>query len=382
MGRYPSPLSPSIALRTARCLALGVFLLSLAASCAFPGSVRPTVKIGLVAPFEGRYRYVGYDVIYAVRLALHEANDAGGVSGCGVELVAYDDGADPAMAVEQAHKLDVDPDIVAALGHFREGTTAAALDAYAQAGVPLVAPTVLDPDLGQAGAAVWHLGLSAASLAEALLDRASAVAGAGEILLVADGGPLASALQRMAQGRGLSLATTPAQTDGWRHDMLARDPSVILLALDPVRAGEVLTALRDAGWAGDALGGPALAASDFVAVAGVAAEGVRFVTPWPFPSDVAAAEAFVSAYRDASNGQQPGPYALPAYEATWMVLQALERAAASGPTTRATVSEALNAVQRDGLLGPLSFDAQQETDWTLYWYRFGPNATPRLHLTP
>ena len=60
--------------------------------------VRPTVKIGLVAPFEGRYRYVGYDVFYAVRLALQEVNAAGGVGGYHVELVAYDDGADPAMA--------------------------------------------------------------------------------------------------------------------------------------------------------------------------------------------------------------------------------------------------------------------------------------------
>jgi branched-chain amino acid transport system substrate-binding protein len=333
-----------------------------------------------VAPFEGRYRYVGYDVIYAVRLALHEANDGDGVSGYGVELVAYDDGADLAMAVDQAHKLDVDPAVVAALGHFREGTTAAALDAYAQAGIPLLAPTALDPDLARADAAVWPLGPSATSLTEALLDRASALADAREILLVADGGPLASALQRLAQERDLRLATTPAWVDGWRQDVLARDPSVVLLALDPVRAGEVLAALRDAGWAGDALGGPALAASDFAAVAGTAAEGARFVTPWPFPADVAAAEPFVSAYRDASNGQPPGPYALPAYEATWMLLQALERAAASGQPTRATVSGALPTVQRDGLLGPLSFDPRQEADWTLYWYRIGPDAIP--HLTP
>jgi len=86
----------------------------------FPGTVRPTVKIGLVAPFEGRYRYIGYEVIYGVRLALREANHAGGVGGYNVELVAYDDGADPTMASEQARKLAVDPEVVTAIGHFRE----------------------------------------------------------------------------------------------------------------------------------------------------------------------------------------------------------------------------------------------------------------------
>jgi branched-chain amino acid transport system substrate-binding protein len=129
------------------------------------------VKIGLVAPFEGRYRYVGYDVIYAVRLALREANAAGGVNGYSVELVAYDDGADPAMAAEQARKLAADPAVVAAIGHFREGPTRAALSAYADAGIPLVAPAVLDPALTRGEGTVYPLGPSADVVASALLDH-------------------------------------------------------------------------------------------------------------------------------------------------------------------------------------------------------------------
>src|SRR5919108_607445 len=63
---------------------------------------RPVVKIGLVAPFEGRYREVGYEVIYAVRLAVREANAGGGVAGYSVELTALDDGGDSALAAHQA----------------------------------------------------------------------------------------------------------------------------------------------------------------------------------------------------------------------------------------------------------------------------------------
>jgi ABC-type branched-subunit amino acid transport system substrate-binding protein len=372
---------PSSSLPIAFRLGLALLLLAVSAACAFPGTVRPTVKIGLVAPFEGRYRYVGYDVIYAVRLALLEANDAGaggtpGVSGYGVELVAYDDGADPAMAVEQARKLDVAPDLVAALGHFREDTTAAALDAYARAAIPLVAPTPLDHQLAPGDAPVYVLGPPVAALAEALLDRASTLAAAGDLLLVADGGPLASALHRAARERGMPLPSTSAGVGGWHEDLLARGPSLILLALDPVPAGEVLAALHQAGWDGDALGGPALAASDFAAVAGSAAAGTLFVTPWPFPRDVAGGEAFAAAYRDASNGLEPGPYALPAYDATWMVLRALERAAEGGALDRASVGAALATVRRDGLLGPRSVEPRAETEWPLHWYRIGPDAIP------
>ena len=50
---------------------LCVPLLLLLLGCA---SVRPVIKIGLVAPFEGRDRAIGYDAVYAARLAVRQAN--------------------------------------------------------------------------------------------------------------------------------------------------------------------------------------------------------------------------------------------------------------------------------------------------------------------
>ena len=111
-------------------------------SCAFPGSTAPVVKFGLVAPFEGRYRPVGYDAIYAARLAVRERNAAGGVGGYRVELVAYDDGGDTPSAIERARQLALDPQVVAVLGHYRIETTRAAWDVYAREALPLVAPVI------------------------------------------------------------------------------------------------------------------------------------------------------------------------------------------------------------------------------------------------
>jgi ABC-type branched-subunit amino acid transport system substrate-binding protein len=106
------------------------------------GSTAPVVKFGLVAPFEGRYRPVGYDAIYAARLAVRERNAAGGVGGYRVELVAYDDGGDASSAIERARQLALDPQVVAVLGHFRIETTRAAWDVYAREALPLVAPVI------------------------------------------------------------------------------------------------------------------------------------------------------------------------------------------------------------------------------------------------
>ena len=110
-------------------------LLTLLTACA---SVKPVVKIGLVAPFEGRERAVGYDAIYAARLAVRQANAAGGIGGYRVTLVALDDRGDPELAAQTAAALVVDPQVVAVVGHYLPATTAAATEVYANAGLPLL----------------------------------------------------------------------------------------------------------------------------------------------------------------------------------------------------------------------------------------------------
>jgi ABC-type branched-subunit amino acid transport system substrate-binding protein len=105
-------------------------------SCA---SVDPVVKIGLVAPFEGRYRSLGYDVIYSARMAIREVNGAGGIGPYRVALVALDDGGDPNLAEKTAESLVIDPSLMAVIGHWLPETTAAASGVYVQGDVPLVA---------------------------------------------------------------------------------------------------------------------------------------------------------------------------------------------------------------------------------------------------
>lgn len=111
-------------------------LFLLFSACAAP---RPTLKIALVAPFEGRQRQTGYDAFPAMRMALREANTAGGIGRYYVEFVAYNDSADPAFAARVAHNVAQDGSVLLVLGHLRQDTTAAALPTYMQAGLPVLA---------------------------------------------------------------------------------------------------------------------------------------------------------------------------------------------------------------------------------------------------
>jgi len=71
-------------------------------------------KIALLAPFEGRYREVGYNALYAARLAINDSNATQ------IELMAIDDGGQVETATSRARALAKDSTIraVLVLGQF------------------------------------------------------------------------------------------------------------------------------------------------------------------------------------------------------------------------------------------------------------------------
>lgn len=117
-------------------LAAGLILLLGGVGCS---SVAPVVKVGLVAPFEGRDRAVGYDVLYSARLAVREINAAGGIDGTRVALVALDDGGRAEFAAQTAESLLIDPNVVAVVGHWLPETTAVARPLYVDGGLAFLA---------------------------------------------------------------------------------------------------------------------------------------------------------------------------------------------------------------------------------------------------
>lgn len=81
-------------------------------------------RVALLAPFEGRYREVGYNALYAARLAFAEAGTEN------VELMPIDDGGSIDTAILRARALTLDPQTQAALVlgyHAADPATQAAL---------------------------------------------------------------------------------------------------------------------------------------------------------------------------------------------------------------------------------------------------------------
>jgi ABC-type branched-subunit amino acid transport system substrate-binding protein len=83
-------------------LILIIIAVSMMTGCALTNAETPS-RIALLAPFEGRYREVGYDAFYAAKLAIIEADRSN------IELLAVDDGGMVENAASRARALTLDP---------------------------------------------------------------------------------------------------------------------------------------------------------------------------------------------------------------------------------------------------------------------------------
>jgi ABC-type branched-subunit amino acid transport system substrate-binding protein len=110
-----------------RLLVLSLSLLFLTACAVFRTEL--PLRIALLAPFEGRYREVGYNAYYAMRLAFADA-------GLNVEFLPVDDGGSMSTAVERAQALVLDPQVHIALLMGYAATAAETLQAFGD--VPLL----------------------------------------------------------------------------------------------------------------------------------------------------------------------------------------------------------------------------------------------------
>lgn len=274
---------------------------------------RPVVKIGLVAPFEGRYRDVGYEVTYAVRLALREANAQGGAGGYSVELTALDDSGDAGQAIEQARKMATDPLVVGVIGDWLDPTTLNAAPTYAAEGLPLLATTT-----AALPASVFRLWLTPQLMQAAAADGV--------------------------------LCPLPCAT------------------LDDLTW---LRQTRSASAATQVYGPPLWELQQFATLADSLANGVRFLTPAPFPADLAD-HTFAGRYAALSNGVEPRANAVLAYDAARLLMAAITaNIRQSGTPSRAGVQAALAQIHFQGLSGPISFDANhnwsEAKPWVYEW---------------
>jgi len=285
-----------------------------------------TIKIGLVAPFEGLHRPLGYEALFAAKLALQERNVSGGVNGYQVELVALNDFDDPTEARIQARALVADPEVLGVVGHLSSEATLAAMPVYQGANLAMSIP--------------WTT---------LLVDQQN-----GVVSVAATSVETAERLETLLQERGFNQIMTVSDR---QFETISTDTQAIVLDTEGVAAGEITLVLREDGVTQPLLGHVDVGSPQLVQVAKEAAAGLTYVSPGPGPADISGMIDFVEAYQLMA-GFPPGPRAVLAYDATNVLLDAIEQAfrEQGRQPGRVDVSAAINNIKRQGLSGQIVFD--------------------------
>jgi len=347
-----------------------------ACACRSPISVRPTLKIGLVAPFEGLHRPLGYESLHAVQLAIDERNESGGVEGYLVELLALNDDQDPDWAPRRAREMTIDPDVMGVIGHVSGKTTAAAIPVYQDAGLPLIVPSSgADSSAGSTHHEIFWLVADDAALG-AVAARYAVLQKGAQSLAVAGGG---ETLVEIFASTSRALGAEVRAYDSQGSLELARElggsgADLLFLAEDGPVAAEILVGLRQVGVDLPVLGNVGLDSPQLAQIAGEAASDTVYLSYAPPVGET----AFAAAYR-ARWDADPGPRAALAYDAAGVLLDALARCISlRGAPSREGVAEAL-ASTRDysGLTGSITFDQNgQAVDRDVFLYQLVAQSIP------
>ena len=327
--------------------------LSIAVASAFAllaaGPALAEIKIGFNVPLTGFAAADGQSALNGAKLAVAQANAAGGVNGTKIELVVYDDQASPKEAVPVATKLIEKDKVVGAVSGSYSGSTRAAAGIFQAGKVPYVVAYAIHPDITRSGNFVFRVsamgevqGRGGAKLVSNL--------GKKKVTLITVqndfGQALAAGFKDAAPKFGLQItgeyeyAMADRQFGAVVSKVKADDPEVIYASGYFFNAGPLVSQLRAAGITAPIIGQEGYDSEKFIEIAGAASEGTLVTTSLDRDSDAPATKAFLADYRKANNAGAD-MVAASSFTATNVLIEGLKKSGGKG-------GEALRAAMAGG----------------------------------
>ncbi len=319
--------------------------------------------LGIMVPTTGSEAADGVDMENAALLAVEEINAAGGVLGYKIVTSTGDDGCDPSMATAAASKL-ISEEVFGVVGGYCSGATLPTLKLYGDAGIPFVvaasnATTLIDENPG------WAFMINSTGDAQAAkaLEWFEGL-GVETISLVDDGSAFSVDLKDQTkaawEAAGYAVLTEDRVETGTQDfsavvtKIMSANPDGVYWTAYQGLGALLIMQLRQNGYEGVIMVGDGSSAQELIDLAGPDAEGVYCTAP-PVVDFLPAAQGFISGY-NAMFPREPGAYAGLMYDATYLLMDAIERA---GSFDGEAVKAALAATDSfDNLTGPIFFTPQ------------------------
>jgi len=322
------------------------------------------VDLGLLAPTEGSPDYrAGLSMTRGAKLAVEQANAAGGYKGLPFHLIEYADlplwGASSNKVVEMAYKDKV----WAALGSVSGDSSHIAIRVGLKALLPIMNTATGDPTLTET-AIPWAFRCIADSRQQgyALARKIFVEDGRTRVAVLRANSrygrmgiaELRDAARRLGHpfaGEVNWLPATP-DFDPLVERLKASRPDALVVWGEAELAGKALARARELGLTVPAYGPARVISDQFLADAGAAAEGFVAVSTFDPTSANPLWTAFRAAYRERWD-EEPDAYAAHAFDGMNLVLDAVKKAGLN----RVRIRNALAAVERyEGATGLIVFD--------------------------
>ncbi|MFL2128507.1 ABC transporter substrate-binding protein [Ruoffia sp. FAM 26255] len=328
-----------------------------------------TVKIGGNFELTGDAAAYGTPMSEAAKLAVKEVNENGGVLGGEVEYVEYDNTSDLTEAASVAQRL-ASEDVVGIVGPATTGDSNAQIPVIQEAAVPAILPAAtgngmtLD-DNGDVFEYLFRVAFEDAFQGRAAATYVTETLGAQTAALFVDQSTdyatgLEQAFTEEFEALGGQVVTTESFQSGDTDftasltSLLSQEFDVLYVPGYYTEVGLLIKQARELGITQPIVGGDGLGNQTLVDLAGASNVNDVYYTAHYSPlSDDEDLQDFLTKFEE-EYGKQADQFAVLSYDATMLLLDAVERA---GSADRQAVTDALAATETfDGLTGTFSID--------------------------
>ncbi|RQR24031.1 branched-chain amino acid ABC transporter substrate-binding protein [Burkholderia sp. Bp9142] len=330
-----------------------------------PGAYAGDVAIGLAAGLTGPSAHYGEDIKRGAQLAIEDANSRKLVIGgqpIRFVLQVEDDQGDPRIGAQVAQKL-VDAHVAGVVGHFNSGTSIPASRIYNDARIPMVSPAATNPTLTSQGFPnVFRLINSDAQMGQ-LAGRFAVESLKSKSIAVIDdrtafGQGIADEFVKGVQKAGGKIAMREYTTDkavDFRAQLThikSVSPDVVFWAGLDQQAATIAKQMRALGIKTVLLGGGSFQNDTFLQVAGPQASEGALSWGYGAPLDASKNGKQFDDRMKSKFGHGVVAFAPNAYDATWVLIRAMQKANSTDPKVYAGE---IKSVAFPGITGDVAF---------------------------
>jgi branched-chain amino acid transport system substrate-binding protein len=340
------------------------------------------IKIATQSPLSGPQAALGEQIKLGAELAIEDAKARFRALGFDLQLVPYDDQANPDVGVANANRIINDPDILGVVGHLNSGVAIPASEVYVRVGLVMVspantAPRVTDRRLPNVNRICGRDDVQGPVGAEYAVNNLKVK----NVFIIHDkttyGQGLAEEFRKRLEalgGRTVAFVGTEEQANFVPiiNQIRGARPTPELVYFGGIysQIGPFVKQLRERGLRTRLMGGDGLDSSEFVRLAGKENAAGTFYTTVAgpvsaFPKAREVAQKFKQKY-----GKDIEGFGIYAYDAANVILMALENAIkASGgrKPTRELVAQEVRKVRMEGLTGSIEFDDKGDNKKARYF---------------